>query len=77
MKYVYAINIIVSLGFSFFQNMGLVAAMFIFIPKWYRGEEIKMADSFGMLAMIFYLFYSINSITYYSMQTMFTFLGVT
>ena len=34
------------------------------------GEEIKLGDSFALMAMIYYLFFSVNSITYYSMQTM-------
>ena len=76
MKYVYGINITISLGFAFFQNMGLVAALCIFIPKWYMGEKIEMGESFSMLALVFFLFYSINSLTYYSMQTTLQFLGV-
>ena len=34
------------------------------------GEEIKLGDSFALLAMIYYLFFSVNSLTYYSMNTM-------
>ena len=56
--------------------MGLVAVLAIYIPKWYMNKKIDMSESFSMLAVIFYLFYSVNSLTYYSMQTTFTFLGV-
>lgn len=69
-KYVFWLNLIGSLGFSLFQNVGLIGILAIFLPKWYMGEEIKLGDSFALLAMIYYLFFSVNSLTYYSMNTM-------
>ena len=33
------------------------------------GEELDLGDSFALLAMIYYLFFSVNSLTYYSMTT--------
>lgn len=58
-----------SLGFSLFQNVGLIGILAIFLPKWYMGEKIELGDSFALLAMIYYLFFSVNSLTYYSMNT--------
>ena len=68
-KYVFWLNLIGSLGFSLFQNVGLIGILCIFLPKWHMGEEIKLGDSFALVAMIYYLFFSVNSLTYYSMNT--------
>mgnify|MGYP001626686794 CR=1 FL=1 len=64
------LNLIGSLGFSLFQNVGLLAILAIFLPKWYMGEKLDLGDSFALVAMIYYLFFSVNGLTYYSMQTM-------
>jgi ABC-type bacteriocin/lantibiotic exporter with double-glycine peptidase domain len=69
-KYVFWLNLIGSLGFSLFQNVGLLAILAIFLPKWYMGEKLALGDSFALVAMIYYLFFSVNGLTYYSMQTM-------
>ena len=50
--------------------MGLIGILCIFLPKWYMGELLDLGDSFALLAMIYYLFFNINSMTYYSMTTM-------
>ena len=42
----------------------------IFLPKWYMGEKLDLGDSFTIVALIYYLFFSVNSLTYYSMNTM-------
>ena len=34
------------------------------------GEELLLGDSFTLLAMIYYLFFNVNSLTYYSMSTL-------
>lgn len=34
------------------------------------GEKLDLGDSFALLAMIYYLFFSVNSMTYYAMNTM-------
>ena len=67
---VFWINIVGSLGFSVFQNVGLVGVLIIFLPKWYMGEKLDLGDSFALLAMIYYLFFSVNGLTYYAMTTM-------
>ena len=54
------INIINTLGVSVFQNMGLIAVLLIFIPKWAQHIKLEMAQTLGLLAMVFYLFFGIN-----------------
>lgn len=70
-KKVFWLNFVGSLGFSVFQNMGLIGALCIFLPMWFRGEQLKVGDSFTILAMLYYLFFNINSMTYYCMTTIF------
>jgi len=50
--------------------VGLIAVLAIFVSKWYSGELLDMGDSFTVLAMIYYLFFNVNSMTYYSLTTM-------
>lgn len=54
------INIINTLGVSVFQNMGLIAVLLIFIPKWAQQIKLEMAQTLGLLALVFYLFFGIN-----------------
>jgi len=66
---IYAFNLIGSLGYTFFQNMGLIAVLCVFLPKWAKGESISSATAFSLLAMIYYLFMSVTSLTLYAMTT--------
>lgn len=59
-------NILNNLSFSVFQNMGLVAVLCIFLPLWSRGEKLDLGDSFTLLALIYYLFFSVNSMTLFA-----------
>lgn len=34
------------------------------------GEQMSLGDSFALLAMVYYLFFSVNSLSYYSFNTM-------
>jgi len=63
-----------SLGYSFFQNFGLIAVIVIFVTKWMREEKINLSECFSLLAMIFFLFYIITSYTLWAMSTMQQFL---
>ena len=63
-------NLISSLGFSVFQNMGFTVVLLIFLPMWAQGQEIKAELAFSILAMIFFLFYSITSMTLFTLQNM-------
>ena len=40
------------------------------------GEELKSGESMATLAMLFYIFLSVNSLTYMGMTTLQTFLAV-
>ena len=59
-----------SIGYALFQNMGLFAVLCIFLPKWYMGQLIDPAESFALLAMIYFLFDSITSLSLYAMSTL-------
>ena len=48
----------------------------IFIPKWARGEKLDEGVSMSMMAMVFYIFISINMMTYVAMNAVQTFLAI-
>ena len=56
-----------SLGMAIFQNMGLVAVLLIIIPRYNRGEYLDEGTMIALLAMLFMLFLSINSMVFFSM----------
>lgn len=58
------------MNFAIYQNFGLIAILIIFYLKWIRGEEIKSAESFTTLSLIFFLFYSVTGFFLYSINTM-------
>ena len=47
----------------------MFAVLLTFIPQWYQGMAIDMGKSLTIMAIIFYLFYYVNNLTYYSMMT--------
>jgi ABC-type multidrug transport system fused ATPase/permease subunit len=63
-------NMIQSLGFAVFSNGGLIACIAIFGSQWARGEELDMGESMSLLAMVFYIFLSVNSMTYMAMTSL-------
>jgi hypothetical protein len=48
----------------------------IFVPKWARGERLDEGVSISMMAMVFYIFISINMMTYVAMNAVQTFLAI-
>lgn len=66
---IFKFNLVGSLGYTLFQNAGLVAVIAIFVPIWAKGELVNAQTAFSLLAMIFFLFFSITSMTLYAMST--------
>jgi len=64
------------LGISFFQNGGMLALLYIFLSKWSRGELLDESISMSLMAMIYFIFLSVNSLTYFGMTTLQTFLAI-
>ena len=58
--YLFCINALATVGFNLFQNLAVIAAFLIFYRQWSLGEELNMAQSISTLAMVFYLFVTIN-----------------
>ena len=58
-----------SLGMSVFSNAGLLAIIAIFIPIWMRGELLDEGSTMSLMAMVFFIFAAVNSMTYYAMNT--------
>jgi hypothetical protein len=50
--------------------------MIIFIKTWYQEIELDESVSISLMAMIFFLFYSVNTFVYMGLTTLQTFLGI-
>ena len=48
----------------------MIGVLCVFLPKWFMGEELDLGDSFTVLAIIYYLFFSVNSLAYYALTTL-------
>ena len=62
--YLFLINGLGTIGYNLFQNLAVFSAFLIFYFQWKRGEQIDLAGSVSVLAMIFYLFVTVNQLTY-------------
>ena len=66
---VYAFNIVGSLSYSLFQNLGFIGIIIIFLRKWYAGQHISPGASFAILGMVFFLFYTITTFIVFAQST--------
>lgn len=53
-----------TIGFNLFQNLAALAAFLIFYYEWSQGKEIELGRSISTMALIFYLFVTINQLSY-------------
>ena len=58
--YLYINNMMQTIGFNLFQNLAILAVFLIFYYQWSDGKEIDLANGFSTLAMVFYLFVTVN-----------------
>ena len=49
---------------NLFQNLAVLSAFLIFYYQWSNGVQIEMSKSFAILAMVYYLFVTVNQLTY-------------
>lgn len=59
-----------------FQNGGLLVIVAIMVGLWMNEQKLDEAVSMSLLAMVFYIFLSVNMIFYYAMTTMTSFLAI-
>jgi ABC-type multidrug transport system fused ATPase/permease subunit len=67
--YVFILNMVSMIGFTLFQNIGLLAVLAIYVYQWQMGWKIELSESMALLAMIFLLFFSTNSMAYFGTIT--------
>ena len=67
--YVFSQAMLSSLGISVFQNGGLFVNVAVLSTQFGRGIELKEGETMSLMAMIFYLFIAVNSMTYHGMTT--------
>lgn len=67
MFYAFAQAFLGSLGIAVFSNGGLIVLNNIFLVQWGRGDKLDSSVSMSLMAIIFYIFISVNSMTYMAM----------
>ena len=61
------LNLVGALGHNLFSNMGLVAVWLILWLEWRQGNELKNEVFVSILAMVYFVFFSVNILTYFSL----------
>ena len=64
-------NVLTTINMSLLSNIGLFVVLLILLPKWFQNEELKLAESFALLALISYLFTNVNMMALYAVRTLF------
>ena len=75
-KWLFALMSLATLGFNLFQNLAFLSVFLIFYKDWRNGEEIELAKSVSTMAMVFYLFVTINQLTYLAMFNIANFFAI-
>jgi hypothetical protein len=65
--YAFAQAFLGSLGIAVFSNGGLIVLNNIFLVQWGRGDKLDSSVSMSLMAIIFYIFISVNAMTYMGM----------
>lgn len=63
-KTLLATSVLSTLGYNLFQNMAIFAVFLIFLNQWYQGIELTMAMAVPIMALVYYLFITVNCLTF-------------
>ena len=63
-RFLFRLLFMQTLGFNLFQTLALMAAFLIYFNEWQQGNEIGMATSVSTLALVFYLFVTVNQFAF-------------
>jgi ATP-binding cassette, subfamily C (CFTR/MRP), member 4 len=74
--YVIRLNLVSSLGNSIFSNMGLLAVFVILYSEWNKARLLSNEDAVTVLAMVYFVFFAINTILYMGLTNVFNFLAI-
>lgn len=74
--YVIRLNLVSSLGNSIFSNMGLLAVFVILYSEWNKGKLLSNETAVTVLAMVYFVFFAINTILYMGLTNVFNFLAI-
>lgn len=69
-------NFVKMMGSSVYQNAGLLVIIVIVVGLWKTGQKLEEAITMSLLAMVFYLFTTINFMFYLCMTTTQSFAAV-
>ena len=76
MKNVIKINIVNSLGNSFYQNFGLFGVFIIFLSEWMQGRELTNEKAVSVLSVIYFVFFVVNNVFYFGLANCQTYLAI-
>lgn len=65
-----------TLGSAFFQNFGLLVVMFVLLPEWFKGERMRTSDVLSVMSMIFMVFFQVNILTFFGINTLKNFITI-
>lgn len=76
MPHIISFQFVQFMGVSVYQNGGLIVIIAIMTGLYYSEQKLDEAISMALLAMVFFIFLSVNMMFYYSMTTLLSFLAI-
>lgn len=74
--YIISFQFVQFMGVSVYQNGGLIVIIAIMAGLYHSEQKLDEAISMSLLAMVFFIFLSVNMMFYYSMTTLLAFLAI-
>lgn len=72
----FCMDLIMSMGTSLFQNIGTVAILIIILCEWGNGQQLETEVIMSALAMVYVLFFQVNTTAYYGLNNLYAFLAI-
>jgi hypothetical protein len=74
--YIIKFQFVQFMGISVYQNGGFFVIILIMLGMYHTEQKLDEAISMSLLAMVFFIFLSVNMMFYYSMTTLLAFLAI-
>jgi hypothetical protein len=69
-------NILSQMGAAVFNNFGFLALIYIYLMQWNREVKLDSGFSLSLLAMVNFLFYSVNTMSFFGLMAVQNLMGV-
>lgn len=74
--YIISFQFVQFMGVSIYQNGGLIVIIVIVVGLYHSGQKLDESISMSLLAMVFFIFLSVNMMFYFAMTTLLNFLAI-